>query len=251
MVKLDLHLRDPRPRPTPAPKAGAPIFTGASTAVTVSFPSRYRCRPSPKCRLFPGPEYTSGSAPSWTGRRNGAPGRCSGPDARKAAGPLRSRVHCDWLDRGEPRFGPCGLSTATPQHFTMASRPVGEASSGVPDPKRVGTHGPYPPGSRRSSFIGRTRRFLAYWFPFRSPDPHHLAVPARSEFVGGACHRHGQHTDRAALLHRLAGTGSAAKVSHFPSNQQRLTAYSTAADCGPLPKGLFGVGPPSSAEPPG
>ena len=42
------------------------------------------------------------------------------------------------------------------------------------------------------------RRFLAYSFPPRSPDPHHLAVLARSDLVGAACHPHRHHPDRAA-----------------------------------------------------
>jgi len=58
--------------------------------------------------------------------------------------------------------------------------------------------GPYPPGSSRSRLERRKRRFLAYSFPSRSPDPHHLAVLARSDLVGAACHPHRHHPDRAA-----------------------------------------------------
>jgi hypothetical protein len=58
--------------------------------------------------------------------------------------------------------------------------------------------GPHPPDSSRSSLERRKRRFLAYSFPSRSPDPHHLAVLARSDFVGAACHPHRHHPDWAA-----------------------------------------------------
>jgi hypothetical protein len=113
-----------------------------------------------------------------------------------------SRVHCDSLDEGGARLGPCGLTTATPQHFTVVSRPVAEADPGVPNTKRNGLRrtalGPYPPGWRRSRFERRKRRFLAYSFPSRSPDPHHLAVLAHSDIVGAACHRHRHRPDQAA-----------------------------------------------------
>ena len=58
--------------------------------------------------------------------------------------------------------------------------------------------GPHPPGSSRSSLERRKRRFLAYSFPSRSPDPHHLAVLTRPDFVGAACRPHRHHPDRTA-----------------------------------------------------
>jgi hypothetical protein len=113
-----------------------------------------------------------------------------------------SRVHCDSLDEGGARLGPCGITTATPQHFTVVSRSVVKANPGVPNNtlNMLGRTalGPYPPGSSRSSLERRKRRFLAYSFPSRSPDPHHLAVLTRSDFVGAACHPHRHHPDRAA-----------------------------------------------------
>jgi hypothetical protein len=33
-----------------------------------------------------------------------------------------SRVHCDSLDEGGAQLYPCGIATANPQHFTVASR---------------------------------------------------------------------------------------------------------------------------------
>jgi hypothetical protein len=40
------------------------------------------------------------------------------------------------------------LTTATPQHFTVVSRPVAEADPGVPNPKAVGTHRSRPISTR-------------------------------------------------------------------------------------------------------
>jgi hypothetical protein len=45
---------------------------------------------------------------------------------------------------------------------------------------------PDPPGSSWRALRRRRRRFLAYSFPSRSPDPHHLAVLARPGIVGAA-----------------------------------------------------------------
>jgi hypothetical protein len=111
-----------------------------------------------------------------------------------------SRVHCDSLDERGARLGPCGLTTTTPQLFTVVSRPVVKASPGVSNPNRLGRTalGPHPPGSSRSRFARRKRRFLAYSFPSCSPDAHHLAVLAGSDFVGAACHPLRHHSDRAA-----------------------------------------------------
>lgn len=41
----------------------------------------------------------------------------------------------DSLDGVGARLGPCGLTKATPQHFTVVSRPVAEADLGVPNPE--------------------------------------------------------------------------------------------------------------------
>jgi hypothetical protein len=48
--------------------------------------------------------------------------------------------------------------------------------------------GPDPPGSSRQPLRRRKRRFLAYAFPIRLPDPHHLAVLTRPGVVKAACH---------------------------------------------------------------
>ena len=87
--------------------------------------------------------------------------------------------------------------------------------------------GPYRPGSSR----GRKRRFLAYSFPSRSPGPHLLAVLAGSDFVGDRSPPFpSPHGWGCPQLNRPAATGSAAKVSHLLSNQQRLRAHATARE---------------------
>lgn len=77
--------------------------------------------------------------------------------------------------------------------------------------------GPHPPGSSRSSLERRKRRFLAYSFPPRSPDPHHLAVLTRSDFVGAACHPHRHHPDRAAPSFTALLRQDRQRRSHTPS----------------------------------
>ena len=77
--------------------------------------------------------------------------------------------------------------------------------------------GPHPPGSSRSSLERRKRRFLAYSFPSRSPDPHHLAVLARSDFVGAACRPHRHHPDRTAPSFTALLRQDRQRRSHTPS----------------------------------
>jgi hypothetical protein len=121
------------------------------------------------------------------------------------------------------------LTTAPPQRFTVVSRPVAETSPRVPDPKRVGMHLSWPIST--SSNRGRKRRFLAYSFPSRSPGPHLLAVLAGSDFVGDRSPPiPSPHGSGCPQLNRPAATGSAAKVSHLLSNQQRLRAHATARE---------------------
>jgi hypothetical protein len=131
-----------------------------------------------------------------------------------------SRVHCDSLDEGGARRGLCGITTATPQYFTVVSRSVVKANPGVPNNtlNMVGRTalGPYPPGSSRSSLERRIRRFLAYSFPSRSPGPHHLAVLTRSDFVGAACCPHRHHPARAAPSFTVLLRQDRQKRSHTP-----------------------------------
>jgi hypothetical protein len=60
------------------------------------------------------------------------------------------------------------------------------------------------------------------------PDPRHLAVLTRPGFVGAAPALASAPRLRLPQLRRPAATGSAVKVSHLPSNRQRLTAHKDA-----------------------
>ena len=100
---------------------------------------------------------------------------------------------------------------------------------GVPRPPRGG-YAPLPAHIHQiragRSLRDVTRRFLAYSFPSRSPDPHHLAVLARPGFVGAASHPPRHLPDQAApSSNRPATTEAAVVVSHLHSNHQRLTAH--------------------------
>jgi hypothetical protein len=68
------------------------------------------------------------------------------------------------------------------------------------------------------------RRFLAYSFPSRSPDPHHLAVLAHPGFVRAAPTLPGTTRIRLPSAPPTCYDRQVVKVSHLHSNQQRLTA---------------------------
>jgi hypothetical protein len=119
-VKLGLHLRYPGERiPFLARTAGIPrwIFRHCSF-----LPFCNRCRPSPCDRLSrPRSTTTAPPHPSPIGRRWTQPdprtgSACSGQNRGG------SRVHCCSLVGGGALLCPSGIATATPQHFTMASR---------------------------------------------------------------------------------------------------------------------------------
>ena len=62
-----------------------------------------------------------------------------------------SRVHCDPLDEGGARLCPCGIATATPQHFTVASdRTTHESVRSSPTPPRPDRATESGAGARRS-----------------------------------------------------------------------------------------------------
>lgn len=132
-----------------------------------------------------------------------------------------SRVHFASLDEGGARLCPCGITTAIPQHVTVVSWPTDENQprSSPPQTGWVRTApGPYPPDLSQYTLKRRKRRFLAYSFPSRSPDPHHLAVLTRPGLVRAACHPPRRHPDQAALSStRPAATGQEVKVSHLHS----------------------------------
>ena len=68
------------------------------------------------------------------------------------------------------------------------------------------------------------RRFLAYSFPPRSPDPPHLAVLERPGFVRAAPALPATTRIRLPSATATCCDKPQAKVSHLHSDQQRLTA---------------------------
>jgi hypothetical protein len=119
-VKLGLHPRYPRPRP-------GGLILGAAIRRRVLrhcslLPFSKPLPPFPMCRALPGSEYYGGSAPPQAGRPTASPARANTLAAHGRAGRDGSRVHCDSLGEGGAQLYPCGLATATPQHFTVASQ---------------------------------------------------------------------------------------------------------------------------------
>jgi len=173
------------------------------------------------CRAFPGPEYYGGSAPpgplsgrrAYPGQRAGCPppgtstGRfpCSLSFARRSrspAIPLRHR---------------CGYAADLP----AASLAAHAHRPGSSPPLAAGAHR-FQPRSARFGLApdqgAVTHRFLAYSFPSRSPDPHHLAVLTRPGLSGLLPPSPAPPGSGCPQLHRPAATGTAVKVSHLHSN---------------------------------
>ena len=100
---------------------GALPFGGAPCGIAASFPSRYRCRPSPCAGLSPA-RSTTAAPPHPARSAVGAPIPASGPDARRREpAPGGSRVHCHSIGGLGARLCPSGLAMGTPQAFPMAS----------------------------------------------------------------------------------------------------------------------------------
>jgi hypothetical protein len=120
------------------------------------------------------------------------------------AGP--GRFPCSLVDRSAeeaPDFAP-----ATSPRLSRSTSPRPSPTS-ARSPRKFPTPTPGA-GARRlrprsarfragACLRGVTRRFLAYAFPPRSPDPHHLAVLARPGFVRAASHPTRHHPGQAAL----------------------------------------------------
>lgn len=142
---------------------------------------------------FPTSDYYGGSAPPRTDQ----------PTVRPALGPRRTRgakagtgwFPCSLVDRSTkevPDFAPATslwLQPAARHHSLPVSPEQPQGSSPLPQAKwvRVASD-PDPPGWSRCTIEERKRRFLAYTFPSRLPDPRHLAVLTRPGFVRAACH---------------------------------------------------------------
>src|SRR6202171_2001993 len=78
---------------------------------------------------------------------------------------------------------------------------------------------PSPPSGTRSCGRALTSGspVTAYSFPSRSPDPHHLAVLTRSDFVGAACRPHRHHPGRTAPSFTALLRQDRQRRSHTPS----------------------------------
>jgi hypothetical protein len=173
-------------------------------------------------RAFPGSKYYGGSAPSWTDRRSMRPADAPRLDARNTGETrtvpvftvIRSmKEEPDSVPAASPRL-PRSTSPWSPG---QSSKPTQEFPTKPLNMLGRTALGPYPPGSSRSSLERRKRRFLAYSFPSRSPDPHHLAVLTRSDFVGAARHPHRHHPDRTAPSFTALLRQDRQRRSHTPS----------------------------------
>ncbi len=170
----------------------------------MSFPSHLRCRPS-RCDRLSRPRSTTAAPP----RPDPISRRWTQPQTTPLATRIRVRTGTVPMFtaarsmKEEPCCYPCGIATANPQHFTVASwqswiKPP-ESSPGADQLTRTGC-APHPahihqiPG--RSKLKGRNHRFLSYSFSSRSPDPHHLVVLARPGFVRAAPIHPGTSRDR-------------------------------------------------------
>ena len=183
------------------------------------------------CQALPGSEYYGGSAPLRTGRPTARPARPPrwqrNRDGQDRNG---SRVHCDSLSGGGAQLCPCGLATATPQHFTMAS----QASTRMPARKfpavkPAGTHRARPTSARfEPVYLSRGVITLVPLVllsaTLAGPTPSGSTGPSR---LRQGCSRPPRHLpDQAApSFTALAATRAAVKVSHLHSNQQRLAAH--------------------------
>ena len=102
-----------------------------------------------------------------------------------------SHVHCVPFETGGGQLCPCGIVTATPQAFTVTSRPnptypVGEFP--VTDGCAPQTS-PYPPSLGPAHDLRSfTHWFLSSTSVSRLPDPPHSVVLDRPGFVGAAFH---------------------------------------------------------------
>jgi len=219
-VKLGLHTRCPDPRFAPQISTASIhwwIFRHHSV-----LPFSSPLPPFPNVTGSPGPGVLRWLRPLPARSVAGGPNPESVLAARMwgedREGP---RVHCCSLDEGGAQMCPCGIATATPQHFTVASRQTSTR------PPRS-----YPTSQNAADRIAHRNRPISarfgackplrdveagscpYSFPSRSPDPHHLAVLTRPGFVRAAPTRTRHLTSHGCpQLHRPAATGSAVVVS--------------------------------------
>jgi hypothetical protein len=142
-----------------------------------------------------------------------------------------SRVHCDSLDEGGAQLYPCGIATATPQHFTVASRQTSTCRPGS-SPFRNEGNGCAPlPTLIRQVGAGKPLRDVVTLVP-RVLLSVTLAGPApsgstdTSRLCRGGSRPPRRFPDQAAPSSpALLRQGQRWKVSHLHSNHQRLTAH--------------------------
>ena len=193
-------------------------------ALQSSFPSRNRCRPSPCARAFPGSEYYGGSAPPRTDRLSMRPApptrRMRAARARSGTVPVFTVVRST---KEEPDYAPAASLRV---RRSLSSQPpwrLMPTTAGVPCPPTArqvrAASSPDPPGSswrriKGMSHAGSSRtplrpasRTQTIWQYWPVPALSGLLPPSPAP-PGSGCPQ----------LHRPAATGSAAKVSHLPSN---------------------------------
>src|SRR3954453_18631705 len=186
------------------------------------------------CDRLSRPRTTTGPPPHPTGvsqRRAFPPGSWLLPG--KGTGGMVPTFTPEPFDGVGAQLCPRSIATATPQAFTVASRPATSPGPGVPRPATslampIGCalqSSPDPPGwSWGLPWGAFSRWFLTYAFPSRLPDPSHLAVLTRPVVVRAA----------SALL-RIPGIelpsaspsrcdGPAAVSFHHRTVQERLVA---------------------------
>jgi hypothetical protein len=166
-------------------------------------------------RLRPVPDRSTVGAPSPTH-----------PPAAGGQGKIQngSRVHCGSLNGGGARRCPCGIAASTPQPFLAASLAAHAHHRGSSLPRHMQSRcAPLPAQIHQ---VSSWRRIKGMSHAGSSRTPLHSAsrtqtiwqcwpVPALSGLLPPSPAPPGSGCPQ---LHRPAATGSAAKVSHLPSN---------------------------------
>jgi len=146
-----------------------------------------------------------------------------------------SHVHCIPVDEVGTRLCPCGIVTATPQTFTVTSRPQPVTPGRkFPPPRTAAVRTAHQPTSTGLELV-RTqealqRRFLTYAFSSRSPGPIHPAVLNRPDFVAAAPTLPADPRIRLPPASPDRCDGQATKASHLHPELQRLVAHHRRSD---------------------
>ena len=130
----------------------------------------------------------------------------------------------DSLDEGGAQLCPCGIATATPQHFTVASKvnihmptpkfPVETSDGCAPHPAHIRQIGAGEPLRDVHTLVPRVLLFVTL------AEPTHLAVLARPVFVRAAPTHPGTSSASPPCCDRDSGEGLSPH-----STRQRLTAH--------------------------